>query len=384
MRIVHTGDVHLDMCFSGLGLPAGFGNRRRQSLRDVFRRIVQRAGEWPADALLIAGDLFESDRVSRDTITFIINELRAIDHVPVFISPGNHDPFVPASPYATENWPKNVHVFRAPAWESVRLHGGALTVHGYAFDGPDISKNPFGKLTIPNEGRDGIHIAVAHGSERGHQPPEKKSYCAFDAKAAAVPGLRYLALGHFHGVTEIEGDFATKMWYSGAPEGHSLRETGMHHYLEIEIDDKGVEVTPVPSSRVIYTVRRIVCDDFETAQDVIDSIRAIAREEEARQVARVVLAGGLDASIHSELGLVYDAAALEFEHLYLLDRTAPLEDFDALGRDDTSLGSFVRRLNAELAAASEDAQRQKLVRAREIGVAAFRRREMEIHGLERG
>jgi len=383
MRIIHTADIHLDMCFSPLGLPAGFGNRRRQSLRDVFRRIVRRAGDWPADALLIAGDLFEVDRIGRDTIAFLAAEFRSIPQVPVFIAPGNHDPFTSASPYATEPWPKNVTIFRGPAWESLSVHGGALTVHGFGFDGPDVSSNPFGKLVLPAK-RQGIHIGVAHGSERGHQPPEKKAYAPFDAKDAAVEGLRYLALGHFHGVTPIEGDFPTAIWYSGSPEGHSLRETGMHHYLEIEIDERGVEVTAVPSSRVIYTVRRLMCDDFESAQDVIDAVRAIAREEEARQVARVVLAGGLDAGIHSELGLIYDAAALEFEHLYLLDRTAPLEDFDALGRDDTSLGSFVRRLNSEVAACTEEGLRQKLVRAREIGVAAFRRREMEVRGLERG
>src|SRR6185436_20063981 len=128
MRIVHTADIHLDMCFSPLGLPAGFGNRRRQSLRDVFRRVVRRAGEWPADALLIAGDLFEADRVSRDTIAFLVSEFRAIPQVPVFIAPGNHDPFTPASPYATEQWPKNVTIFRSASWESVPVHGGALTV----------------------------------------------------------------------------------------------------------------------------------------------------------------------------------------------------------------------------------------------------------------
>lgn len=383
MRIIHTADIHLDMCFSPLGLPAGFGNRRRQSLRDVFRRIVKRAGDWPADALLIAGDLFEADRVSRDTIAFLVSEFRSIPQVPIFIAPGNHDPFTPASPYATEPWPKNVTIFREPVWEGVTVHGGALTVHGFAFDGPEISSNPFGKLALP-AARQGVHIGVAHGSERGHQPPEKKAYAAFDAKDAAADGLRYLALGHFHGVTPIDGDYPTKIWYSGSPEGHSLRETGMHHYLEIEIDERDVDVTAVPSSRVIYTVRRLMCDEFASAQDVIDAIRTIAREEEARQVVRVVLAGGLDASIHAELGLIYDAAALEFEHLYLLDRTAPLEDFDALGRDDTSLGSFVRRLNGEISASAEEAQRQKLVRSREIGVAAFRRREMEIRGLERG
>lgn len=384
MRLIHTADIHLDMCYSGLGLPAGFGNRRRQSLRDVFMQIVQRAGDWPADALLIAGDLFEQDRVSRDTVAFVIGELKKIPNVPVFIAPGNHDPCTPNSPYVTETWPQHVTIFRNPDWERVTVRDGALTVHGFGFDGPDISSNPFGKLVIPETERDKIHVAVAHGSERGHQPPEKAAYAAFDAQEAAAEGLDYLALGHFHSATAIEGDFATTIWYSGTPEGHSLRETGMHHYLEIEIENGHVRVTRVPSSRVVYVSRRIECDGFESAQDIIDAIRAIAREEDSRQVARIVLTGNLDASIHSELGLVYDAATLEFEHLYLVDKTAPLDDFEELAREDTSLGAFVRRLNQEIEAAGEDAPRHKLIRAREVGVAAFRHRELEIRGLERG
>jgi len=55
MRLIHTADVHLDMCFASAHTPPGFGNRRRQSLRDVFHTIIRRAGEWPADVLLIAG-----------------------------------------------------------------------------------------------------------------------------------------------------------------------------------------------------------------------------------------------------------------------------------------------------------------------------------------
>lgn len=384
MRLIHTADIHLDMCYSGLGLPAGFGNRRRQSLRDVFKRIVERAGEWPADALLIAGDLFDHDRVSRDTIAFVIGELKKVPDVPVFIAAGNHDPATPGSPYTAENWPRNVTIFKGPAWESVQAHGGALTVHGFGFDGPDISTNPFGSLAIPEGERGRVHVAVAHGSERSHQPADKQAYAAFDARDAAVDGLDYLALGHFHSAMPIEGDFATTIWYSGAPEGHSLREPGMHYYLEVEIDDGRVHVNKIPSSRVVYISRRIECDGFESAQDIIDAIRAIAREEESRQVLRVVLTGTLEESIHSELGLVYDAATLDFEHLYLVDKTAPLDDYEELAREDTSLGAFVRRLNGEVDAAEDEGRRQKLARARELGVAAFRGRELETRGLERG
>lgn len=384
MKLVHTSDIHLDMCFSALRMPAGFGNRRRQGLRDVFQRIVKRAGDWPADALLIAGDLFDLDRVSRDTVAFLVDAFRSISHVPVFIAPGNTDPFTPASPYATESWPKNVTIFRKPEWQDVTVCEGALTVHGFAFDGPEISANPFGALRIPENDRSRVHVAVAHGSERGHVPPNKPACAPFDAQAAAAAGLDYLALGHFHEAAQIAGDFQTTMWYCGAPEGHSQREPELHYFLEVEIDDGRVSVSQSPGSRVIYTTRRIECDAIQSAQDLIDAVRAIAREEEARQVARVVLTGNLDASIHPDLGLVYDAAALEFEHLQLVEKTAPLDDFDALMREDTTLGAFVTRLTEDIAAAEDEGQRQKFIRAREVGVAAFRQRDLEIRGLERG
>jgi DNA repair exonuclease SbcCD nuclease subunit len=344
---------------------------------------VERAGAWPADALLIAGDLFEHDRVSRDTISFIISTLRTIPEVRVFIAPGNHDPFVPDSPYSTEVWPNNVTIFSKPEWQSVRIKDGALTVHGFGFDGPDISSNPFGALAIPESERGAAHVAVAHGSERGHQPPDKQAYASFDGARAATEGLDYLALGHFHGVTQVEGTFSTEMWYSGAPEGQSLREDGMHYFLEVEIENGAVRVTKAPSSRVIYTTHRLTCDQFESAQNLIDAIRRIAQNEELRQVARIILEGNIEAALHAELGLVYDSVSLEFEHLYLVDRTAPLEDFEELAREETSLGAFVRRMNDEYAGAQDEGQRQRIARARDVGVAAFRGREIEIRGLER-
>lgn len=383
MRLIHTSDVHLDTCYRASGMPSSFGNRRRQSLRDRLHAIVERAGEWPADGLLIAGDLFEHDRVSRDTIQFLFSEFKSIPEVPVFIAPGNHDPFTPDSPYATETWPKNVFIFSKPQWTGFSVRDGAMTVHGFAFDGPHISRNPFGELQITKRQRSDVHVAVAHGSEQGHQPPDKEEYAPFDAKNVAQDDLDYLALGHFHSVTPIEGDFSTTMYYSGSPEGHSLRDTGMRHYLEVEINKGKTLVTPVPSSRIVYSSHRLECDRFESAQDVIEAIRNIAQEEEVRQIARIIYTGSLDPAIHSEMGLVYDAAAMDFEHLYLVDKTMPIEDYEELGREDTSLGAFARKLNDEIKTADE-AQRQRLDRTRHLGVAAFRAREVEIMGLDRG
>ncbi len=384
MKIIHTADVHLDRCFAGSGLPSGFGNRRRQSLRDVFHAIVQRAGEWPADALLIAGDLFEADRVSRDTVAFIEAELASIPNVAVYIAPGNHDPFTPQSPYAQEAWPHNVHIFSGPEWTSHRMKDGPLTVHGFAFDGPDVSENPFGSLNLAEAGSEGVHVAVAHGSERSHQPPEKDAYAPFDVNDAAADGLAYLALGHFHALTKLEAENGTMAYYAGAPEGQSFRETGLHHYLEVEILGADVHVTPVPASRTVYAVHTLACDDFVSTQDLIEAIRETAEDENLPHATRITLTGLCVPNIVDALGAVHDVLAPDFEHLALLDRTDPLEDYEEIVRDETSLASFVRTLNDQIAdTAHEDVQRHLLERARELGVAAFRQREMEIRNIER-
>ena len=60
LRIVHTSDVHL-------GAYAGSGdakwNARRELMELTFERVIDLANETNADALLIAGDFFDNDRV---------------------------------------------------------------------------------------------------------------------------------------------------------------------------------------------------------------------------------------------------------------------------------------------------------------------------------
>lgn len=381
MRLIHTADVHLDRCFASARMPPGFGNRRRQSLRDVFRAIVRRAGEWPADALLIAGDLFDLERVTRDTVRFLQATFESIRHVPVCIAPGNTDPFVQGSPYVEEEWPGNVMIFDQPQWRSFVLDENGTTVHGFGFDGPDIAASPFG--TFPPIQLGATHVAVAHASALGHQPPGKAACAPFEPATAAVDGLRYLALGHFHAYAPIPGAFPTVMAYSGAPEGLSFDETGLRHYLEVEIDGDRVDVTPVASARSVYLAESIDCSALSYSQELVQSIRTLPREEGVGVIAQITLTGSSVPELRAELDAIHDAVAPRFEQLFLDDRTELSEDMAALARQQTSLGGFVARLNAALADASNDRERRLLSRARELGLAAYRNRPIAFQGLER-
>jgi DNA repair exonuclease SbcCD nuclease subunit len=386
-RLIHTADVHLDASYAAAGLPPGFGNRRRHALRSVFQSLLNRAQEWPADAVLIAGDLFDADRISRDTVAFLREQFERIRPIPVFIAPGNHDPYVATSPYASEAWPANVFIFKEPYWTAFALQHLPVTVHGFAFDGIDISSNPFGQLSLPEDGR--LHLALGHGSERGSQPPEKAAYCPFDAAEAAVPGLAYLALGHYHRHTRIEGPFDTVMAYSGAPEGHDFSETGPRHYLEVEIAcgpgaAPRVEVRPVVSSSLVYHVQTLDAGACPHAHALVEALCALPQPGQPPLAARIILEGAIAPELRAELDAVRDAAAGAFAYLEIVDATHAPEDVEALAEENTSLGIFMRRINQEIKDAPDEARRAMLLRAREVGLAAYRGREIPIRFLAEG
>lgn len=378
IRLVHTADIHLDRCYSSARFPAAFANRRRQSLRDAFLRIVARAGEWPADALLIAGDLFDRDRVSRDTIATVRRAFESVPHVPVFIAPGNHDPFVPGSPYAAERWPDNVFVFSGPTWTAHALERVPLTVHGFGFDGPDISANPFGTLRIPSDGR--THVAVAHGSEMGSLPAGKGAYAPFDAESAAPLGLRYLALGHFHGAKRIPVTSGVWVQYSGAPEGHGFGETGERVYIEAEIDGTAVYAREVTSSRTVFETHDLDCSGMETSQQIVDAIRNLPAARGTGAVARITLRGAAPPELRLEVQSVRDSVNGSFDYLELVEALETEDDYAALAAEPTSLGAFVREVNGQIRDAGDDARRAVLARAREVGVAAYRGRMAPVRG----
>lgn len=381
MRLIHTADIHLDTCYATSRMAPDFGNCRRQGLREVFHAIVTRAAAWPADALLIAGDLFDLDRVRRDTIAFLQAEFEAVRPLPVLIAPGNRDPYVADSPYATAPWPNNVVIFDGPVWASRALKDGKLMVHGFGFDGAVAGANPFGKLHVTDD-RDRVQVAVAHGAAEGLLPPGKAPCAPFKASAVALKGLAYLALGHLHAMTPVEGGADTIMYYSGSPEGHGFDELGLHYYLEVEIDEHGVRVTPKVSSRVIYAEYTIDCSAFDTIEQVVEALRAVGAQAERPQVARITLTGPCPSDLYINVPAVHGAAASAFEALQVISKIEPMDDFEELARENTCFGIFIRKMNEELRDAPDETRRQFAKRARELGLVAYRQRQPAICELD--
>ncbi|MDR0889836.1 MAG: metallophosphoesterase, partial [Oscillospiraceae bacterium] len=128
IRILHAADFHLDSPFSSLA-PAQAAQRRREQ-RQALEQLAALCNENHCDLLLLSGDLFDSKRVYRDTLEALLQFFTAC-RAEIFIAPGNHDYLAPGSPYLTETFPDNVHIFSSPRVECVNLP--QCNVYGAAF-----------------------------------------------------------------------------------------------------------------------------------------------------------------------------------------------------------------------------------------------------------
>jgi len=89
IKLLHTGDIHLDSAFSGLDSRSA--EIRRNELRSAFTSMITYARMNNADLIIIAGDLFDSEYVTKETISILRREFESFAK-PIFIAPGNHDP----------------------------------------------------------------------------------------------------------------------------------------------------------------------------------------------------------------------------------------------------------------------------------------------------
>ncbi|WP_334144856.1 metallophosphoesterase family protein, partial [Corynebacterium nuruki] len=96
VRILHTSDWQLGMDRWFLGDEAG--PRYREARLSVIERLLALAAERDCSAVVVAGDVFDDNLVDDRTWRRAVDILRGAT-VPVYLLPGNHDPYDPASIY---------------------------------------------------------------------------------------------------------------------------------------------------------------------------------------------------------------------------------------------------------------------------------------------
>lgn len=378
VRFIHTSDIHLDTSFSGAALPSRLGDRKREAVRGTFRRILEEAARLPADFVLVAGDLFEHDRVTADTVEFLKQQFAALGEIRVFIAPGNHDPYLRGSPYQNEVWPGNVHIFRDEQFQSVALVDIGVRITGFGFNRTHLQDRPFAGL--PPLPADGVNIVVAHASEWTRLPEGKAGHAPFAIDEVAGKNITYCALGHYHQQRRVENAIdRTEVWYSGIPEGRAWDEENGCGYLSCVIGaDALVSVENRRCEQYPFRTLTVGCEGFSTREQIVDAIlQQRGSLYDGSTILRVRLEGAVDPRLDLSWNELEERLAGEALHLVWEDRTQPAIDFEAMARENTLRGQFARAMNEQLAAAADDA-RDVLERARLYGLQALLDREVRV------
>ena len=369
-RFIHTSDIHLDTSFSGSGFPSRLGDRKREAIRGTFRRIMDDARQQDVDLVLIAGDLFESERVTPDTVEFIRKQFEGLGSIRVFIAPGNHDPFIPGSPYREESWPDNVYIFSEEAFHSVEIPQLGIRVTGFGFERPHLEDRFFQKLPVLS--KDLFNIVLSHGSNTGRIPAGKSRHGPFTIGEIAGKNIQYCALGHYHQQQQLPNPVDdTPAWYSGIPEGRGWDETGPCGYLFGEFTDGNLAVENRTCNQYALNILAVDCDSFSTREQILDTV--LNRHEDvfdSNTILRVRLAGALDPKLDLSIPELDERLAGHALYIQWDDQTHPAWDFESLSHEKTLRGRFVQSLNERIDAASGE-EKIRLERARLYGIQAL-------------
>jgi exonuclease SbcD len=293
VRFVQFSDVHLDTSLreSRLALPGEKRRQRQREIRAIVAEACSLARERDCELILIPGDLFDDESANYDTTHFLIDAFGSVAPLPIFITPGNHDPYLPQSPYSSDflaekgipPWPENVHIFSTDAFESERLPNREdIVVSGASNIGQRMGSKRILAQRIPLPSAR-FNIAIFHGSREPFPPGKEAATMPFSDEELLSQGFDYAAIGHYHSYSEIrDGEGRIRGAYSGTPASQRLNEAGEKFILVGEIsEDRIVKLERIKLDRRTLNVLEVNCSGCKHSDAVVRKI-----EQEARKVSR--------------------------------------------------------------------------------------------------
>lgn len=335
-RILHTSDWQLGMDRWFLGGEAG--PRYREARLGAVERLLRTAEERGCGAVVVAGDVFDDNLVDPVTWRRAVDILRDCP-VPVFLLPGNHDPYDAASVYRsrefddlapqvqvlTDNAPRQVDARsdRAPAAEII----GAPLLSKYMSSDP-VSAALSDLRDSAGSEPGTVRIMVGHGATRSHGSVDDPAVIDVDAAAGACRDgvIDMVALGDTHSVTSLHTD--NTVWYSGSPEVTDFREedgggeTRSGYALVVDIGSSGVQVEEVRTGRWHFLALSAQLNRREDVNDWINRLEGLA--DKRTTVIKYALVGSLDLATAAVLDAEIDRIAPSFAALYPRERLMDL------------------------------------------------------------
>ena len=357
MKIIHCADLHLDSKMEGL--PPEKSKLRREETLSTFERLCAFANSNGVKAVIIAGDMFDTERVTVKTRERVIRAVKSAEDVDFLYLSGNHDD---KSFIGEIELPSNFKVF-GRTWTSFRY--GNVNISGIVTDNRNADAFYDGLLL----NREDFNVVVLHGQIAGYKSRNQ-------AEIISIPRLKeknidYLALGHIHeyscGVIDDRGVYV----YSGCLEGRGFDETGDKGFvlLDTEKGKDGFSFIDF-AKRKLYEYNYNVENDSNFF-DTTDKIRSEVKEKfSASSLLKIVIGGKHNADYVVDKDMITERLSGDFFFVKTVDKTElsiKKEDYE---NDKTILGEFVREVM------ESDMENQVKSKVIMCGIKAFKGEEL--------
>ena len=360
MKFVHIADMHFDSPFVNLSDKESLGDLRRLEQRKVFKKIIEYIKENKIEFLFISGDLYEHKYIKKSTIEYINNLFKEIPETMIFISPGNHDPYLKNSYYNKFIWNDNVKIFTSKI-EKIKLND--INIYGYGFD--DFYCKNSGIENINLDELNKLNILVIHGTLDGGNV-ENSEYNPLSRKMLKEKGFDYVALGHIHKLdyNSEENQIAV---YPGSTVSLGFDELGQHGMIVGEIEKNNLKLEFVPLDETEFKLYELDVTDIEFKENLIEKINDLKFEK--NNLIELILIGKRN----------FEIDAYELYKLILNDKIIKIKnktkinyDLKKLENETTLKGLFAKEMLEKLNEENiTEEEKQKIEMAIEIGMNAL-------------
>lgn len=357
IKIIHTADLHLGRTLPYLNARA---SARRSEVALTLQKITDICKKQNADALVIAGDLFESPCPEADIAAQAFAVLGNAN-LPVVICAGNHDCLLCDSPYFTQKLPDNVTVLTKDV-PFVKINDNA-TVYGVSFY--DYEMLMSAPPAIPD--KNSINILALHADI-----DTASRYNPINAEFLAQCGADYVALGHIHKRSELKCIGSTYFAYCGCPEGQGFDELGVCGVYSVTVDKGNVTAEFIPTSRRIHAFEKIDitdCEDnIQICSLITEQLKAKYGESFCDNLYKIHLTG--HQCFNPDTAFIAYSLLESIYFIKISNKAQAKINYEVLAKEPTLKGIFVRRMLEKLDSCAED-ERGLVAQALKLGLSAF-------------
>ena len=353
MKFVHIADMHFDTSFTTLTNKAGLGDIRRLDQRHVFNKIINYIKENNIPYLFIAGDFYEHEYIRQSTIEYINNLFMEIPDTQIFISPGNHDPYLKNSFYSKYYWSENVHIFDSKL--SV-FEQEEIDIYGYGFDDFYYTNKDLETAQIKDKSK--INILLAHGTINASNTLEK-DYNPISEKMLNEKGFDYVALGHIHRL-DYNSKENQNIVYPGSTVSLGFDELGEHGMIVGNIEKGSLELKFIPLDNKEFVIREIDVTDMLDLDELATTLNNMMFAENTYYKISLIGRRNFDIDLFKLNKLLLCNNIIKIK-----DYTKMNYDLEKISKENTLKGLFVKEIMEKMNNNPED--QEVLENALEIG-----------------